>query len=504
MDRTLSEPDPRATAGETIAKQAGLTVGWNVLAGVLRFLSGVLIARLYSIEWLGVFAIAQSIARITSDVGNLGLDQGLVRYASRLRALGRYPQLRATVRAGILYSIAGGAGIGLLVGWAAGDLGAVLLRTQETQLTWMIAGFAVAIPLMTISQVLAAVLQGFERLGQRAIALDVLPQFVICAGLLALRAAAAPRMALTVSFVTAQLVAVLSALWFLRRVPLLSGPRSAPEPELLSYSLPLMLTSFLSNVARWGDVILLGLLSTAEATGLYQFAARIAGVLSIVTTSVAGIFAPVVSRFHAKNDFGQIRLHLRLVTRWCFSFSWPVFLFVALFGGPLLGLFGDEFPRAAASLVVLTAGHLLWSLVAGNMMLLSMTGYPRLNLINMIATVITSIASGVYWIPRLGAVGAAWAVALSLFVWSLLQTVEVRQIYRTVQFAPALLKPMIAGVLAALISVTLVRVLVGAATPMVTIPAAVLFGTLYFGGLWLWGIETEDREILATLGRRSV
>ena len=193
----------------------------------------------------------------------------------------------------------------------------------------------------------------------------------------------------------------------------------------MSYSLPLLLTDVLSNLIRWGDVILLGLFSTAEATGLYQFAARIAAVTSIVTTSVVGIFAPIVSGFHARKQLEEIRRHLKLVSRWCFSFSWPSLLFLAIYAAQTLLVFGKEFPPASATLLILTVGHLWWSLVAGNMMLLSMTGYPRLNLLNMAAALIVNVAASVYLIPRFGAIGAALAMMASLSVWALLQTGEV-------------------------------------------------------------------------------
>lgn len=490
-------------AGEKIAKEAGLTVGWSLLGSVLRFLSGILIVRLYSIEWLGVYAIAHSIARITSDAGNLGLDQGLVRYVSRLHALGQWPQLVVSLRQGLRYALGGGIVVGVVLWWFAQDVGGALLRTQETQLGWMIGGFSIAIPLMTVAQVLGAAIQGLKNLGHRAIALDVLPPLVVCVGLLALHGRTSPQTVLTVSFVASQFVALLAALLFLvRLVPIRLRTRIPPEPGLLSYSLPLLLTSMLHNTARWGDVILLGLFGTAEATGLYQFAARIAAVISIVTTSVVGIFAPIVSGFHARKQLEEIRRHLRLVSRWCFSFSWPSLLFISIYGAQTLLVFGKEFPPASATLVILTVGHLLWSLVAGNMMLLSMTGYPRLNLLNMTATVVVSVAASVYLIPRMGAAGAALAVMASLLVWALLQTVEVWHIYRTLPFSRAHLKPLTAGVLAAVVSLPIESALVDWGVVPTLIVAGITFATLYLSALWVLGFEPNDREILATLLRR--
>ena len=488
------------SAGTRIVKEAGLTVGWNLAGSVLRFISGILIARLYSIEWLGIYAIAHSIARITADVGHLGIDQGMVRYVSRLHTLGQHAQLVAVLRQGVRYALGGGIAVGCLLAWFGKDLGGVLLRAQETQLGWMIAGFAVAIPLMTVAQVLAAAIQGMKDLKRRAMALEVFPALAFCVGLLGLQGQADPQVVLTVGFVASQLVSLLSAIWFLNRcVPIRTHPRIAPEPGLLSYSIPLLLTGVLSNLTRWGDVILLGLFSTAEATGLYQFAVRIAAVMSIVTTSVVGIFAPIVSGFHARKQVEEIRHHLKWVGRWCFSFSWPSLLFLAIYGAQTLLVFGSEFVPAATTLALLAAGHFLWSLVAGNMMLLSMTGYPKLNLFNMAATLIVSVAAGVSLIPALGAVGAALAVLASLAVWTFLQIAQVWKIYRTIPFSSAHWKPLAAGLLAAVVSLPIERVLLDWNPALVLVVAASGFVAVYACALWALGIESSDRKIVTNL-----
>ena len=73
----------------------------------------------------------------------------------------------------------------------------------------------------------------------------------------------------------------------------------------------------------------------------------------LVVMALMGIFAPIVSGFHAKEDTGQMRRHLKLVSRWMFSCSWPSFLFFFLYSRQILSVLGEVFVPFE-----ITPGHL--------------------------------------------------------------------------------------------------------------------------------------------------
>jgi O-antigen/teichoic acid export membrane protein len=364
----------------------------------------------------------------------------------------------------------------------------------------VLAGFALALPLMTTASILAAASQGFKEMNRRALALDALPPLMLCVIFVGLAGTAPARWAITVSFVTSQLISLLAAALFLRRFASFRRfPVVDPEPGLLSFSAPLMLTTLVAVLIRWGNVILLGALTNAQVAGLYQMASRASGVIAMVTASLMGIFAPVVSGFYAQKNPEQMHRYLRLVSRWSFSFAWPSFLFIYLYASQILSVLGEVFIPAGSALVLLALAEVFFSLSAGNAMLLIMTGHPRLNLLNIVFAFLVNLVGNLYWIPRLGAAGAALALVISLFLWAVLQTAQVWHLQRMFQLSGAHLKPLVAGILALVVSAGIREMVEPGKGVAALFIAFVTFGALYLGSLYLLRVDPEDREVLASL-----
>lgn len=486
--------------GTKIAKEAGTSFGLGIVGSVLRFLFGVLVARLLAIEWLGIYAISNSVTRIGVEVGKLGLDQGTVRYVSRLHTLGQLPKLVATLWQALRWGLLGSLIVGGVLWWNANRVGQVLARGADSSLGWTLSGFALTIPLMAAAAILAAASQGFKDLSRRTLALDVFPPSALCLVFLGLSGTVPAKWAIVAAFAVSQVVSLLGTIHYLRRsVSFDRFPITEPEPGLLSFSLPLMMTALVSSLMRFGDVILLGLLADPGVTGVYQIASRTSGLVAMLTASLIGIFAPIVSGFYAQGDTEQMRRYLKLVSRWSFSCAWPSFLFFLLYHRQMLSVLGDVFVPAGGALVLLGVSEVFWSLGAGNSMLLTMTGHPRLNLLNMIVALVVNVFGNLYWIPRFGAAGAALALAVSVGVWCLLQTAAVWKVHRMFQLSVAHLKPLAAGIVA-LVGSLAIRGTIGALGGVAALLTALAaFGTLYLGGLALLRIDPDDREVMASL-----
>jgi len=491
----------RISAGSTIAREAGGSLGLGVGGSVLRFLFGVLVARLLALEWLGVYAISYAATRIGVEVAKLGLDHGIVRFVSRLHTLGEFPRLAATLWRGLRYGFLASVIVGMVLWWNADRVG-LALTTNSSQ-AWVLSGFALTIPLMTTAAILAAASQGLQQLRRRTLILDVYPPVTLCLVFVGLSGWVTPKWAIVAAFASAQGVSLLVAVLYQRRSLSLGSATAEAEPGLLSFSIPLMITALVTSLMRFGDVILLGWLTNPEMTGLYQIAGRTSGLIAMATASMMGIFAPIVAGFYARKETEQMRRHLQLVSRWSFTLAWPSFLFFLLFGEQILSVLDTSFAPAAGTLALLGASEVFWSLAAGNSSLLTMTRHPRLNLLIMAIALVIDIAGNLVWIPRYGAAGAALSLMVAVAVWTVLQTLAVGRLFRMVQLSPAHLKPLAAGLVAWTGTLAIRAPISTLGHVLELLAASLAFGGLYVGSLFMLRIDSDDREVLTSLLRRS-
>ena len=268
-------------------------MGGSAVGGFFRYLFNVLVARFLGIEVLGFYAMSMAVREIAVVLGKLGLDIGVVRYVARFHALDQVPEAVATVRRGVILGLSGSALVAVLLIVAAPWISTRVFHSTDPQLSRLILWFSATVPLTVAARILAGASQGLKVLKHRALALQVLPTLVLVVTFLALVFWVESSWSVVGAFIGSQVVSALAATYFLNRlVPLRRPPTAPPPDDLLRFSLPLVFVALISMLIHWSDIIMLGILTDSHTTGLYQPAARTAGMVNLVIVSLGGIFAP--------------------------------------------------------------------------------------------------------------------------------------------------------------------------------------------------------------------
>jgi O-antigen/teichoic acid export membrane protein len=197
----------------------------------------------------------------------------------------------------------------------------------------------------------------------------------------------------------------------------------------------------------------------------------------------------------------------KIVTKWAFTFSLPIFWIAVLFGKPLLGISGTGFIPAWPLLIALAIGNLINVATGSVGYMLVMTGHQKITFLNSLIAIVFNIVLGIMLIPRYGAMGVAIATGVALSVVNLLRLLQVYIFLGMTPFRWDTLKPIGAGLISAaltgiliywlsLTKVTLHLVRINFSIELVLIP---VFITLYVGLLVLFRIGSEDRILLDTL-----
>ncbi len=496
----MTEFQPHETK---IAREASISFGGQFSGNGLRYLFNILLARFMGVEMMGIYSISNSIAQILGNIGKLGLDNGVMHFVSRLRALKQGEVLKATVRRALGLGFMAGCLLAGILWFSADLIAAKVFHTSGGPLPTILRYFGLAIPLSVVANIAVSASQGFKVLRDRAIALQILPGMILLAAFLVGVQLTDSWEALAYPYIIALTVSAGAGLVLLtRHVAYIGRGTARPASGLMSFSIPVLFTTILGNLLFWSDIIMLGILKDIETTGLYQPVARTATMLGVFVAALNAIFGPIVAELHAGDKKNEIRQLFKLVGRWGFMTVLPLVIFLIIYSSKVMLLFGSEFLPSRQALVILAGGQLILATVAGSSMLLLMTGYPRLNLLNNIITLAVNIGANLILIPRYGIIGAAIGSATALTILFVLRSVEIWIIHQMFPLNRGYIKILVAGFTTIVACLAINRVIFHWHTVIVLACAAGLILIVYTGTLFLLGFDREDLTVLKAVKQK--
>jgi O-antigen/teichoic acid export membrane protein len=181
--------------------------------------------------------------------------------------------------------------------------------------------------------------------------------------------------------------------------------------EVAREAVPLSLASLLGSVYLNGGVLLLGWLANAGAAAMFLVAQKIVLTLALLLQVVNSAAFPSASRLVQEDLPAALTLATQLL-RFYLVVIIPVFLLVAFHaGGVLTLLFGEGYAIAADVLIILLAALPFLVISSSLQLLLMALPRPTAVLAARVAGAAVLLALGVLLIPRMGATGAALALA---------------------------------------------------------------------------------------------
>lgn len=414
-------------------KRGGLALGGliSVAGGGLSAGSNLLLAAMlgHSLGPAGTGSFFQLVAffAIVANILELGADTGLVKFVSAATATGRHADLKPLIRVAVLPVIITGAlavaGIWIFSPQLVDVLS--LAGLDPASAARVMRALGVGVPIAALTMVLLGAVRGLTNVSGYTLVQNVL----IPAGRLALTGIAvlagfgvegvvylwlAP-LCLALPITIAMLVIAL------RRQPAdLIAKEPTPEAELKPafwrFSSARGVAAGVEIVLEWADVLLVAaLLSPAEA-GIYAVVTRCGRAGELLQTAARITLGPRVSGALASGQLGEVSRLNTLVSRVMILGAWPLYVFVGVFAGPTLSLFGREFAAGAPALAVICLGMAIACSAGSVQTILLMGGKSTWQLINKTACLVVNIGLNLILLPVFGITGAAiaWAVSVVL------------------------------------------------------------------------------------------
>lgn len=405
----------------------GRAVGALALRGAEKALTFAALAL--AAAWLGTgaygdLATALAVLGLVALLGGLGLPQVLLRFLPAYAVQGRVAEsqdlIRAALGAGALASLGVAGAVSLGVAVASPAAGTALV---------IAAGAAVPVVMLRLLAHLSLA-EGRILAGQVGESL-VRPALTLAALALAVGAGLPGTAAWAAGCWTGAAVLALAVqvplsaprLWSVRAKRL--APTGAVSPAAraertawVRAAAPLLGVALLHGIMAQADVIMLRVLTGAEAAGAYHLAARVALLAGLALAAVNTVTAQPLSAALARGDLARVR-HLAVSTARALALPGLAGLAaVAVLGAPLLALAGPGFAAGAPALTLLWAGQAV-NLACGPVALvLALGGAARAVLGGVALGAAVNLTLNALLIPPFGLVGAAVATAVSLAAWN--------------------------------------------------------------------------------------
>ncbi len=187
---------------------------------------------------------------------------------------------------------------------------------------------------------------------------------------------------------------------------------------LVRFGLPLALSGVVLPVLHVGDRYLLNWLATTETVAVYGWATRLSGVLNMLLVQGFQLaFVVIGLKALGEQPTGEAFLHRQTFRHYSIWGSWMV-LALSLSAYDVTALLATDaaYLKADPLVLPLSLGYLGYGLYIIFVNVLYAAGDSRFIAWNVVAATALNVLLNLWWIPRWGAMGAAWAtlVAYSL------------------------------------------------------------------------------------------
>jgi O-antigen/teichoic acid export membrane protein len=486
-----------------IVRNAGLDVfgqGFNI---VFAFAASVVVTRTVGPEIFGKYSLANSIFQLLGILAVFGLSGGVVRLTSKYMALRDYGRVKGTAVSGVLFTTLFSLGLIALTLVAAPAVSRKLY-SHVAGLDLVLRVYVIGLPFYAVMTILNGYTQGLKTLKPGVIVEMVVRPVARLALILILFLAGYRLFAVVLGSMGGFVCAAAAAFVFaIKASPfdLRRTPKTGVGQELFFYSLPLVLAQFMNVLISRSNVMISGHFLDSETVGVLSATLVLAPFVSMSLLSFSRILAPVISELWEKGDRAGLMRHFKIVSKWIFTLSLPVFCLYALFAPGLLGIFGGEFATGANALKVLAIGQIVNAIVGPIGFILTMTGRQKLNLVNSILVAASNIALNILLIPRYGIMGVAMATTLAITSINLLRVIQVKVLYGFTPFRHDLYKPLAAGAATTALFYLINRYLGWTGIPH-TIALCIAFAAVYLVLLYGLGLA-EEREVLKEILKRK-
>jgi len=482
---------------KSFATEAGLTLGGKLTGRGIHVLGQVVLARWLGPENFGLYALGWTFLRIVAFFAPLGMDKGVVHFASKY-----YRDDESSLKGVIFLAL----GLAFLTGLIAGIFFFVIAPWlanqvfQKPAFESVIRLLAFTFPIVTTWTVAAWTTTVGQRMKYYVLAFDLVQPvgnflLIVLAYMLGWGLQGAVG-AVVVSF----LCAFILALYFvIKRFPQLLSQSIKPRfylGPMLAFSIPASFALIFSLLILWIDKLLVGYFLPSAEMGIYHAAAQLSIIVAIILAGLGATMTPSIADNIGKGKHARLEELAKVSTKWGLYLSTPLALLLMIIPTEMLEVFfGSEYVRGDSLVVLLVAAQLI-NVSRGSIgIILIMTGHQNRWLAISGSILLIHIVLCLFLIPALGSYGAAISTLVAMIGLLVLGAWQVWRVHKFIVYDYRVGKVFLSAAIAAAALILLRR---GTDfSPLITVIASMIVCFFVYGGsLFALGLDEEDRQVI--------
>jgi len=388
----------------------------RILGMIVGYAFTLIVTRNFGAFAWGIFTLCFTVLHITSVIGKLGLDIALLRFIAQYNAQRKVKTAKYIYFKSIIIIISLSFLLSLSLYYLSSLLAERVFGKPHLAPYFKLISFAL-LPFVLLS-INSESLRGFKKIKEYTTLQNLLP--FLCAFIFFGIFFYILHIKNTEVIIIAYILGIgvsffLSFLLLNKEFSNKNGElKKVSLSQILSVSLPMLLTSSLFMVMSWTDTIMLGIWRTEEEVGIYNVAVRLSMITSFTLGAINSIAAPKFAEFWGKNDLEGLKKIAQQSTKLIFWTSFPILLSFWLFPSYILNIFGNEFKNGVPALMILTFGQFVNASVGSVGYILQMTGKQKIFQNVVLIGSIINITLNIILIPTFGGTGAAIASAIAI------------------------------------------------------------------------------------------
>jgi len=397
----------------------------RILGMVVGYAFTLIVTRNLGASAWGIFVLCFTVLHIVSVIGKLGLDTALLRFIAQYNAQGKGKTAKYIYFKSIIIIIPLSLLLSIFLYYLSPLLAEKIFAKKHLAPYLKLMSFAL-IPFVLLS-INSESLRAFKKIKEYTTLQTFLPF------LFALIFFSISFYILNIKSIKAVVVAYILGIGisFLFSFLLLNKEFSnkngeleqIPLKQILSISLPMLLTSSLFMIMSWTDTIMLGMWRTEEEVGIYNVAVRLSMITSFTLGAINSIAAPKFAEFWGKKDLEGLKKVAQQSTKLIFWTSAPVLALYLIFPEWFMGLFGNEFRKGALALVLLTVGQFVNVMTGPIYYIFQMSNHEKLQFVLQFSYSFFNLLLNIFLIPKYGFYGAAFSLMLTYTIGKLTSSI---------------------------------------------------------------------------------
>ena len=482
----------------------------RIFSGALIILIGTFISKLLSYgyrvivgrigtEQYGLLSLGLAISGSLIVISTLGLNIGVQRYVSYYKGKMDNARIKGVITSSLKILLPLSLFFGALL-FALSNFVSVRFFHNEG-LSLILKILAVSIPLTVLGDVFLNTIRAFQKvkyevftknIGESSIKF-ILTFIFVYLGFGVVGASIAYVIAVFFTFLLS-LIFVEKKIFPIFRTKVIS---IKSNKELVMYSIPLVLNTFVFLVILWTDTIMLGYFKNASDVGIYNAALPTAQLMLVIPNALVVLFLPILSELYAQEKTHMFSSLYKTITKWIFGINLALLIIFVAFSREILTvLFGKEYSAGSGILVLVSICYFVFYLfLTSNRILLALEKTKSVFYITLIGAV-SNFVFNLVLIPTYGIMGAAIGTGASLIIMAIILLVYTKKITNVTPFKKNYIRILASGVLAFLIISWLKNFFLPESLPKLII-ASLASLIIYLAILFVLGsFEKEDREML--------